>query len=429
MKLQNTAIALAIGLSLVGCGDSSSSSSTSSESQTTNITVERGPVLQAVVRDSNGSIGQHIGNGVYSFNNITYPVESFGGYIDMNRNGVVDAGDVEMGQLRLRAQSGEVMTLATTIDANLTQYLLDIGYKPEQLNGKTPSSDISIAALSDEVYKYCYENNITDPAKIDSVQMQTLQNRIQERKHLYESQTQTSAELENELMGNLNVATLTQNDVDNLPNDQLKIMIDSIAVSELSSDQKYTLAYMWNEERLARDLYLALNDSTPSQTLYNIATNAETKHVESVETLIQKYDLNILNTTDFSGGYSAEALAEYEDGNYSLSEITDLYNTLYTKGSISLQDALEVGCMVEVTDINDLNEDIKLVEGVDDIKIVLENLRSGSYSHYWAFDNALKSQGVSNGCCSLGDTYCKTEDEYPNTTNGTGSGYQHGKSN
>jgi hypothetical protein len=77
--------------------------------------------------------------------------------------------------------------------------------------------------------------------------------------------------------------------------------------------------------------------------------------------------------------------------------------------------------MVEVTDITDLDGDIQTAEGADDLVAVFENLRSGSYMHYWAFDNALKAQGVSDGCCSLGDTYCKTAQEYPQQEQGKGA--------
>lgn len=411
MKTVVLSLSLATAL-FVGCGESSSQTSAANM---TDITVERGPVLQAVVRDANGQTGEELGNGVYRFSNVVYPVESYGGYIDMNRNGSIDIGDIEMKQLRLKTKSGNVMTLGTTLgsDENLTQSLLELGFTEDGLKSHTPSTDRDIAALSDEVYKYCYENNITDPSLIDNAQMQILKDKIHARKSLYETTTLTAAELEQMLMDELNVTSLTSEEIAKLPTEFIDIIIGALPTVALTEEQKYTLAYMWNEERLAKDIYLALNTLTPSTTLYSIATNAEARHVESVLKLIEKYDLNILNTTDYSGGYSASELANYESGSYSLNEISDLYNTLYAKGSASLQDALEVGCMVEVTDITDLDADIQTAQGADDLVMVFENLKSGSYAHYWAFDTALKVSGVSEGCCVLGDTYCKTVEEYP----------------
>lgn len=200
-----------------------------------------------------------------------------------------------------------------------------------------------------------------------------------------------------------------------------ELLNDQIAAlprSELSDEQRYTLAYMWNEEKLAKDIYLALNALTPHTTLSNIANNAESTHQSMVEELIEKYDLNILNPSDYSGGYNEAALDAYSSGLYSIEEVGALYALLYSKGSASIQDALEVGCMVEVTDINDLDHDIAVAQGADDLVLVFENLRQGSYNHYWAFDSALKNMGITQGCCVLGDTYCKTTSEYPQNAQG-----------
>jgi hypothetical protein len=382
----------------------------------TDITVERGPVLGATVRDSKGQIGKSQGNGVYRFTNPSYPIESFGGYIDINRDGVAGVGDVAMGTLRLRTQSGNVMTIGTTMSENnetLSALIAD-GFSEDELLNARPSTDIDNAALSDEVYKYCLENNVTDPALLllKDTNMTLLRGRIQDRKNEYSYLGLDAAALESILVSELALPTL-QEDINTTDLNPMDNITNAIPASDLSLEQKDTLAYMWDEERLARDLYLALNELYPSQTLYNIATKAESQHALSVEGLIEKYDLNILNAPDYTGGYSQEILNGYVAGEFTLDVIKDLYDTLYVKGSASLQDTLEVGCMVEVTDINDLDRDIEIAAGAEDLVLVFENLRSGSYSHYWAFDKALKSQGVSTGCCVLGETYCKTTQEYP----------------
>ncbi len=104
-------------------------------------------------------------------------------------------------------------------------------------------------------------------------------------------------------------------------------------------------------------------------------------------------------------------------GVYDIKAIQDLYDQLYAKGIKSKQDALEVGCIVEVTDVNDLDIRIDTAKnaGAEDIEIVLEYLRDGSYNHYWAFDKGLKNLGITDGCCSLGTIdgvdYCKRD--YP----------------
>ena len=199
-----------------------------------------------------------------------------------------------------------------------------------------------------------------------------------------------------------------------------------IGTSVLSDEQKHTLAYMWNEEKLAKDIYLAINEVNPHRTLYNIATRAETKHQAAVETLIAAYDINISNLVDYTENYDEEALLAMSPGEFGIDELNTLYSELYLKGIQSTQDALEVGCMVEVTDINDLDKDIEIAQGADDIVNVFEHLREGSYRHYWAFDRALKSMGIDEGCCVLGDDFCKTADDYPINTH---SNHSHKQSN
>lgn len=169
----------------------------------------------------------------------------------------------------------------------------------------------------------------------------------------------------------------------------------------LSEEVKSALEYMGNEERLAYDIYNKLATLYPSQKpLHNIPTKSEIKHFDAVMALVTKYDIN---TTVLAAGV------------YDNQEIQDLYDLLLEKGVKSELDALQVGCMVEVRDIEDLDRDIAFAEASNALDVVttFNFLRDGSYSHYWAFDKAIKGMGVSGGCCSLGEKYCKTEAEYP----------------
>jgi len=185
------------------------------------------------------------------------------------------------------------------------------------------------------------------------------------------------------------------------------IDVTQMATNTLTDAQKEGLLFMYDEEKMARDVYLSLNAINPHRTLENIATRAEQTHMDQVYSLIEKYDLDPQNT-----------LASLPANTFDLPEIQDLYDSLTTLGTPSVQASLEVGCMVEVTDINDLLERMENLEDADDIKTVYSALLSGSYSHYWSFDNALKTLGVTEGCCSVGDAYCKTEQEYPKVSKG-----------
>ena len=180
--------------------------------------------------------------------------------------------------------------------------------------------------------------------------------------------------------------------------------------SILSPELKDAITYMYSEEGLAHDVYLAIYKIQAVNQLQNIATKSEVKHIEAVNDLAVKYDLNMTQYPDTDVPYSINGI---ESGKYPIEPIQDLYNMLYDKGIQSKQDALEVGCMVEVVDIDDLDKYIQYAEVSDagDVLDVFNFLRNGSYTHYWAFSDGLEKMGIVNGCCSLGENWCHLE--YP----------------
>jgi len=136
------------------------------------------------------------------------------------------------------------------------------------------------------------------------------------------------------------------------------------------------------------------------QQLQNIAQNSEIKHIDAVNELAIKYDLNMTQYPDTEASYSN------------------------SKGIESEKDALEVGCMVEVVDIIDLDKYMELAKSsnASDVLDIFDFLRKGSYTHYWAFDQGLKDMGVADGCCSVDDAlgYNFCHPEYPQTEQGGG---------
>ncbi len=189
--------------------------------------------------------------------------------------------------------------------------------------------------------------------------------------------------------------------------------------STLTQEVKDALSYMSNEEKLAFDVYLKLYESFPEiNQFYNIATNAEAAHFEAVELLIQKYISDNSEFSNLDENLSQSNIQDLEAGVYNITELQNLYDLLISIGEESPQKALEVGCMVEVTDIYDLDHDIALSQeaNASDVTSVFEYLRNGSYNHYWSFNDALVTMGISDGCCSVGQDYCHPE--YPQNTKG-----------
>jgi len=183
------------------------------------------------------------------------------------------------------------------------------------------------------------------------------------------------------------------------------------SLTPLTEHQKFSLAFMWHEEKLAYDIYLALNTLHPSSTLANIANNSESQHIAMVEDLVKRYDINITNLHDYEINYSQAELRAMPAGTFIVPDIQNLYDTLYTQGTASLLASYEVGCKVEVTDVEDLAHYITIAEGNTDLISTFQKLREGSYKHYWAFDAAIIGLGVATGCCSLDSAYCQPQ--YP----------------
>jgi len=143
--------------------------------------------------------------------------------------------------------------------------------------------------------------------------------------------------------------------------------------SSLTQQQIDDLLFMYQEEKLARDVYITLGNTWGSQVFLNIQ-NSEQKHQNAIKNLLVQYNLPIPVASDEIG--------VFEDEN-----LQSLYNQLISKGEQSLKDALEVGVLVEETDIADLEE--KMVNVPDTIKRVYNNLLQGSYRHLEAFNSNL----------------------------------------
>ncbi len=191
--------------------------------------------------------------------------------------------------------------------------------------------------------------------------------------------------------------------------------------STLSEELANTISYMGNEERLAYDVYNKLYSEWGTKQFTNIATKSEYKHITAVQQLVQKYkmsdDASFTNIDLPALGYMNTPIEDMKAGTYDIAKIQNLYDDLVAKGSVSEIEALKVGCIVEVTDIDDLDKYLKMAKdsNATDVEEVFNFLRDGSYNHYWAFNKGLTKKGISDGCCTLGTVdgvnYCHPE--YP----------------
>jgi hypothetical protein len=206
--------------------------------------------------------------------------------------------------------------------------------------------------------------------------------------------------------------------------------LSAYPVSVLTQDLKDALAHMGNEERLAYDVYHNLyeyhvtENATEVKQLSNISEKSEVLHVGIVQDIVTRYALTADDLTDVNATLANNVpFEEMQSGVYDIQAIQELYDTLLAKGETNTTEALMVGCMVEVTDVNDLDTYITMAEDANATDLVagFNVLRDGSYSHYWAFDKGLKNAGIDNGCYVEGDTLLGENKDgiYPVTEHGS----------
>ena len=194
---------------LSGCGGGSSSSSSASSvasgANTNVIQVVRGPLLGAIVKDATGKVATDLqdGKGNYSFNGtINYPVTARGGVIDTDRDGKISAGDVK-NDLELKTESGNVVTMVTTYAASpVTKTLLekvasDFNVSLSELEKKTPLDSKEVEAISNVMYKFAQDNNISTGTTGE------IEKEIKREYEKYSSESHDSTEVEKSLLEEL----------------------------------------------------------------------------------------------------------------------------------------------------------------------------------------------------------------------------------
>jgi len=151
-------------------------------------------------------------------------------------------------------------------------------------------------------------------------------------------------------------------------------LVSSVQTVALTDDENYWLTYMREEEKVARDVYLSLNEKWNLRIFKNIAAS-EQVHMDAIKTLLDTY-----NIPDPATGKGR--------GEFTNPDLQELYDDLIQQGSISKVEALRVGVIIEETDIDDLNEGIATTRH-NDIKTVYSNLLQGSLNHLDAFKSIL----------------------------------------
>lgn len=134
------------------------------------------------------------------------------------------------------------------------------------------------------------------------------------------------------------------------------------------------ILFIKQEEKLARDVYLALYERWGQNTFRNIGQQSEQQHMNAVDGLIALYSLT--DTTPAARGV------------FTIPELQALHDELLAKGNRSLIDALLVGILIEEVDIRDLQAALDATREAQ-IKTVFTSLQNGSRNHLAAFSKVL----------------------------------------
>ncbi|MDF7798815.1 DUF2202 domain-containing protein [Pontiellaceae bacterium B1224] len=149
----------------------------------------------------------------------------------------------------------------------------------------------------------------------------------------------------------------------------------AVTIPVVTEDEAVDLLFMREEEKLARDVYITMYALWGNRVFDNIS-QAEQKHDDAVFSLIEKY------------GLTDPALAGI--GNFTNSELQELYDALIAKGEVSVLEALKVGALIEEVDIEDIVLSMERTDKVD-ILNVYGNLLAGSENHLVAFVKNIES--------------------------------------
>lgn len=154
--------------------------------------------------------------------------------------------------------------------------------------------------------------------------------------------------------------------------------ISAIPKETPDANEKESLAFMREEEKLARDVYQYLYAAWQVKIFSNIASSEQT-HMDAVLLVLDKYSL-----PDPAAGLSP--------GVFKNAAMQDLYRQLTTQGQKSALDAYIVGATIEDLDLRDLYDALEKVDN-QDITYVYENLARGSRNHLRSFYRNILNAG------------------------------------
>ena len=183
--------------------------------------------------------------------------------------------------------------------------------------------------------------------------------------------------------GGPSVLTIDENGNSSFSSTVLGTTLAALPSEPLNTTELESLAYMREEEKLARDVYAYFDAPYGYVNVFGNISVSEATHTEAVRQLLLRYSLPDPAESRVAGKFSNPTLQ-------------GLYDQLIARGSPTVVDALQVGAAIEEIDIMDIQTALINVDN-QDIRLIYDNLLKGSRNHLRAFVKSLGQAGVAYG--------------------------------
>jgi len=157
----------------------------------------------------------------------------------------------------------------------------------------------------------------------------------------------------------------------------LRIQQAVATIQQLGAEEEKTLAWIREEEKLARDAYQTMYTVWKTVVFRNIAAS-EQRHMDAVLKKLNRF------------GLPDPALPDL--GRFTNPNLQTFYDALIVDSQQSEVKALVMGAKIEDMDIRDLMAAIEATNNLE-LKITYQNLLEGSKHHLRAFVRLLKNNG------------------------------------
>ncbi len=127
--------------------------------------------------------------------------------------------------------------------------------------------------------------------------------------------------------------------------------VPSVMAAPLDNGETHHLVFMREEEKLARDVYMTMQDLYPNEAVFaNIGDNSEQTHTDTVRDMLEKHNIADPNP---DANLLPDAIGVFTGDDYGW-YFTEKFDLLTNWGAQSVLDALYVGAFIEELDMLDI---------------------------------------------------------------------------